>query len=318
MQARTKQLKERGWPRFDSRERAWWAVLLAVLAVLGVACWLALLFGRTDLGQGVKDGARNRSSAANPQQPSATSATEQANRGRAATAVYAYSVIPGGVRSVAQLKSAIARDPVVSAEYANFRLENARVVQLDEDRSVYVAYRVGARVFWTSRRVRIGKGETVLTDGVETSRAKCGNLISEELQPAVSPNEPTEVAMNTPIDVHYDPGGPETDDRFPGLSAPPPSNVPPASYESPIYEPPYSGPPAGGTPWSGGAEPIFPVVPPPIANPQRSQPPSSPVVNTPEPGTGVQFFLAAVAILLLFLLRRVKSDQHLEGNGGTR
>lgn len=317
MPIKTKHVKESRWPRFDSRERAWWALVLAILAVLGVACWLALFFGRTDLGQGEKDEGPHPSSSADSPRGEKASPSDQASGRRAVRVVYAYSVIPGGVRSVAELKSAIARDPVVSAAYASFHLESARVIRLDEDRSVHLAYRVGGRVFWTSKKTVLERGETVVTDGTETARAKCGNLISEELQTPVSPNEPTELALNTPIDVHYDPGGPETDDRFPGLSSPSSSSVPPPSSDPPVSEPPYSGAPVAGSPWSGGGEPIFPIVPPPpTVNPQRSQPPSPPVVNTPEPGTGVQFLVAAVAIL--FLLWRGKARRRLEEDSGTR
>jgi hypothetical protein len=310
-------MKEHRPSWFDSRERAWWAVILAILAVLGVACWLALFFGRTDLGQDEKGGGQRRGASADSPLDERGSPSGKRQAGPAARLVYAYSVIPGGIRTVAELKTAIARDPVVSAEYSNFRLEDARVLQLEADRAVYLAYRVGGRVFWTSRKVTLEKGETVITDGNLIARAKCGNLISDSLEAPVSPDGPTELALNTPVDVRYDPGGPETDDRFPELSPPAPSNVPPPSYEPPVYEPPYPGPPAGVNPWSGGGEPVFPIAPPPpIVHSQGTPPPSPPVINTPEPSTGAQFLLAAAAIL--FLLWRAKARQRLEANGGTR
>ncbi len=318
MPIKAKQMKGRGWLWLDSREHAWWAIVLALLAVLGAVCWLALFFGRTDLGQREKDGGPNRASPADSPRAEGASTSGQPGGRRAARVVYAYSVIPGGVRNATELKSAITSDPVVSAAYAGFRLEDARVTKLDQERSVHLAYRVGSRVFWTSKKITLERGETVITDGAVTARTKCGNLISEEMQTPVSPDEPVELALNTPIDVRYDPGGPESDDRLPELSPPPsPSSVPPPSYETPIYSPPYFGPPVGGSPWSGGGEPVFPVLPPPpFSHPQGSPPPSPPVISTPEPGTGVQLLLGAAGIL--FLLWRRKARGRLEASGGTR
>jgi hypothetical protein len=41
--------------------------------------------------------------------------------------VYPYSVVPGGVRDVAELKWAAKHDPVVAAHYAGFDYDHARV-----------------------------------------------------------------------------------------------------------------------------------------------------------------------------------------------
>src|SRR5271167_4654421 len=65
----------------------------------------------------------------------------QAKRSR--KVVYPYSVIPGGIHSVEELRNAIARDPVVSAHYAAFRLANARIIRLDRNRKLHVSYRLG-------------------------------------------------------------------------------------------------------------------------------------------------------------------------------
>ena len=101
-------------------------------------------------------------------------------------AVYPYSIIPGGVVSVAELRSAMAHDPVVAAHYAAFDLAKARVFRLQEARSVYVSYRKGDEVFWTSKRIRLTVGETLITDGQHTSRTRCGNQISEAPRMPVS------------------------------------------------------------------------------------------------------------------------------------
>ena len=44
--------------------------------------------------------------------------------------VYKYSVVPGGVRNVQELKWAVEHDPVVAAHYAGFDYDRARVVKL--------------------------------------------------------------------------------------------------------------------------------------------------------------------------------------------
>jgi hypothetical protein len=101
-----------------------------------------------------------------------------------------YSVIPGGIESVAELKSAIQSDPVVARHYADFNLERARVVTLDRDRAVYVSYRMGSEIFWTNRRLYLRRGETVVSDGVNAARTRCGNRISENLLSPTSAKQP--------------------------------------------------------------------------------------------------------------------------------
>lgn len=61
--------------------------------------------------------------------------------------VYPYSVVPGGVRSVGELKWAAEHDPVVGAHYAGFDFNHARVVVLKATLSAYVSYRIGNKVY---------------------------------------------------------------------------------------------------------------------------------------------------------------------------
>jgi hypothetical protein len=219
------------------------------------------------------------------------------NRSQFDRPVFAYSIVPGGIASVAELESAMARDSVVFAQYAAFHLERARIIRLDQDRLAHVSYRVGDRIYWTNRELRLAKGETVITDGVQTARTRCGNFISENLEAPVSPSEPTESEFNKPMEIAYNPGDSVSDNRFPKIAPPPPANVPPPTYNSPV----------AGNPWSGGGPgPVFFPPPAPIRHPSGSPPPFPPVVNTPEPGTEVQFLLALAAILFL---RRRKAER---------
>ena len=104
--------------------------------------------------------------------------------------VYKYSVVPGGVRTVQELKRAAEHDPVVAAHYAGFDYDHARVVKLVLARTAYVSYRIGNKVYWTRHRVSLKKGETVITDGKMTARSRCANRVEEMPQQATSESEP--------------------------------------------------------------------------------------------------------------------------------
>jgi hypothetical protein len=163
--------------------------------------------------------------------------------------VYPYSVIPGGVRSVAELREAIARDPLVKAHYQGFNLGQARVIRLKKDREVYVSYRRGHAIFWTSKKLILRKGETAITDGTNLSRTRCGNRIAEKPSLPHSDPEPTPVALDTPL---------PTPPIFPILSpAPPPGGIVPFP---PVFIPIYPG--------GGGGPPPKHKLPPPVHVPE--------------------------------------------------
>jgi hypothetical protein len=188
--------------------------------------------------------------------------------------LYPYSVIPGGVRSVQELRSAIAHDPLVAALFANFDLSRAYIARLARDREVYVSYRLGDHIYWTKKRLLLRAGETVITDGKHEARTRCGNRISETPVRPVSQNEPPSVAMNAPPSYTLAAEGPGFP---PSLAFDPP--VP--DQGSPVAPPPPPNPPIfvippPDFPIVGGSPPSFPSVTPP---------PPPPPVATPEPGT---------------------------------
>ena len=113
--------------------------------------------------------------------------------------VYPYSVVPGGVRDARELKWVADHDPVVRAHYAGFDYDHARVVRLVLAQTVYVSYRIGNKVYWTRHRVKLKKGETVITDGKITARTKCGNQVEEVPQQATSSSEPPAAKFEEPI-----------------------------------------------------------------------------------------------------------------------
>ena len=99
--------------------------------------------------------------------------------------VYAYSVIRGGAYSAGELDAALQSDPVALIHYADFRRSQAKTVESPQEQQVYVSYRKNDAVYWTSHRVRIPKGEVLLSDGTNYARARCGNRIS------LTPRQPT-------------------------------------------------------------------------------------------------------------------------------
>lgn len=110
--------------------------------------------------------------------------------------VYRYSVIPGGVRSAAELALAVQRDPVVSAHYADFDAASARLVRVDKPRYVHVSYRIGDTVYWTRKTVRLAAGEFLLSDGKHLARTRCGNRIADEVQGPVLDAEPASEVLD--------------------------------------------------------------------------------------------------------------------------
>jgi hypothetical protein len=113
--------------------------------------------------------------------------------------VYRYSVVPGGVKDVAELKWAAEHDPVVRSHYAGFDYDHARVVRLVLARTAYVSYRIGNKIYWTRNRVTLKKGETVITDGKITARSRCANRVEEVPQQATSTLEPPPLKFEEPV-----------------------------------------------------------------------------------------------------------------------
>lgn len=118
--------------------------------------------------------------------------------GQPSRPVYPYSVVPGGVGNVKDLKWAAEHDPIVGAHYAGFDYARAQVVRLTLNRTVFVSYRIGNKIYWTRHRVTLHKGEKLITDGKMTARTRCANRVEETPQQEASPNEPTPERMDQP------------------------------------------------------------------------------------------------------------------------
>jgi hypothetical protein len=180
---------------------------------------------------------------------------------------YRYSVIPGGVYSPAELEVALATDPVAAAHYAGFDVARARVTRVEAPRAVYVSYRVGDAVYWNSRKVWLQPGETLLTDGVQQARGRCGNLVSEVIAGPVAEEEPPVEVLDEPI-VDPPPGLAPLQ-AFNLLFADPPPPI--ESQPLPTLESVPVDPPS-----------LVPIPPPLVVERLPEAPPLGPI---PEPGT---------------------------------
>ena len=114
---------------------------------------------------------------------------------------FGYSVIPGGAWDAQELRRAIESDAVVADHYRDVDPATMRAEKLTSDRLAYVSYRVGDRVYWTSRKVRIRGGETILTNGQTEIRSRCGNCISLEPMLPTSADEPDESQFDALADA---------------------------------------------------------------------------------------------------------------------
>lgn len=112
--------------------------------------------------------------------------------------VYPYSVIPGGIKTLADLKLAVADDPVVARQFQGFNFQHARLVQVAQKESMFVSYRIGQKVYWTRKKLPLHPGETLVTDGNITARTRCGNRVAKVPLDTGSPLEPPEEAFNQP------------------------------------------------------------------------------------------------------------------------
>ncbi len=113
--------------------------------------------------------------------------------------VYPYSIVPGGLKDVGDLKYATQRDYVVRGHYAHFNFNRAHFIRVTQPRAVYLSYRIRDAVYWTHKKVLLHAGELLVTDGKTTARARCGNQISDTAKPDVSDEEPADDILDQPV-----------------------------------------------------------------------------------------------------------------------
>jgi hypothetical protein len=210
---------------------------------------------------------------------------------------YPYSVIPGGAYSSAELHYANQTDAVVRAHYATFNLKLAHTVRLTDDRFQYASYRVKDQIYWTRKKLRIRKGEYLLTDGVAFARTRCGNRLSETPQAPVNPEEPAAALLSMPpirpemlpaLELAQAPRLGEVAEAAPRLAPVLPNSFEgiPAAEQVPLPPPILPSAPV----FSSGPPPVH-HPPPPTFDPPPPVNRPPPILPVPEPGTLCLFAL---------------------------
>jgi hypothetical protein len=218
----------------------------------------------------------------------------------------------------------------VREHYADFNVHSTRLVKLTEDQNQYVSFRLANRIFWTHNKLRIPKGEVLVTDGSSYGRTRCGNRLSDVPNSNTTPLQPPDELLSLPPfspqsipDLSFTDGPrPPTspvlpfDPPRPFLFVPTPvvpplqtaTNWPPLRQvpsTSSGWTPPYTTTPlATNYPGSPGN---FPV--PPVSSPAK--PPVLPTV--PEPGT--IYLFGAGLFLSVLLLRRMSRSARIQEQG---
>ena len=200
--------------------------------------------------------------------------------------IFPYSIVPGGVRDARELQSAASHDPVVAKHYSDFRIAAAHTVRLEKPLEMYVSYRRNNQVYWTRNRMLVPAGESLISDGENLARVRCGNRLSAVAAKPVAVTDPSKEELETPeflppLMAELLPG--EGVDFFPGV----PDGAIPALPTGPN--------PGSKTPSPG----LFPPLLPPGVPPFIPNTPVIPPVSTPEPGAFTFLFAGAAFVILL-------------------
>jgi hypothetical protein len=192
----------RTWYRRRQRRRH---ILLAVVVgifVSAVCLWNAATYLSSTKGRGLEKSQQSMWVRANKQQKFQFQSERPTKPSKAIAripGIYPYSIVPGGLKDVSDLRYATMRDYVIRQHYKHFNFANAQLLRTTEAREVYLSYRIRNTVFWTRKKVRLYPGELLLTDGKITARARCGNQISDTAKPEVSAEEPDEDVLDQPV-----------------------------------------------------------------------------------------------------------------------
>jgi hypothetical protein len=282
----------------------WLALGMAMLAMVAAVAWAL------DLGSDPKKARGQTSDKAAP--------SELAQSPNEATRwVYPFSIVPGGVASREDIARIVAADTVVSEHYASFNVKNASAVLVGKPRWAHVSYRKDDKVYWTSKKVLLSPGETVLTDGAHEIRGRCGNRISDAAMLPVLENEPdldvpklvrgydeswgglpnASPSIGAPLPAPLGRGERQLANLGPGVFGParffaPDFGLPPGDFTPPATEIPQPGFPLVPNEAPEPGSPLSPNEMPPTGSPvppSEAPQPGSPVPpnETPQPGSPV-------------------------------
>ena len=195
----------------------------------------------------------------------------------------------------------------MAAHFSDFSATSSRIVTLKANKAAYVSYRVKDKVYWTKKKVKLAKGEELITDGTHYARSRCGNRISEVSQSPTSAEEPSHALLDTPVPTEdNDPlllaAMPKPAGHFPERTPPSAFAFPPSRSHSPGFLIPgiIGGGAVAGRVFnpSGGSRDI-PV--PPIVD---SLPSPLPKADVPEPST--LLFLGSGLVSTFAFRRRIR------------
>lgn len=275
--------------RFSHLPRIFGRTLVAVLPAVLLVTFLTVHFSRS---------ASRDVSAISSSEVSFTSQTAAGGSSIAPRPVFRYSVVAGGVRNAQELEKAAAADPIVGKHYSDFKIGKSHTIQLDRPVAMYVSYRRNNRVYWTRNKMVIPAGESLISDGENLARVRCGNRLSPVAAKPVAAIDPDGESMETPEFVP-----PLLASLLPGESA----EMSLGSVDgSPSAPGPSSAPTSkSGSPYTPNQPPLLGPGGPPHSIPIPSPPPPPPV-KTPEPGSlGLLFAGAAfMALLAVITVRR--------------
>lgn len=207
--------------------------------------------------------------------------------------LFPFSVVPGGTFNQAEVKQRVAQDPVVKQHYQGIDIAKLKPFRLTQPAQGYVSFRIGDRIFWTSRRLYLKPGEILLSDGLNILRGRCGNRVSLTPQVPILPKaEPTQAAFELPglPPGAFDPSEFQLPGNGPQAFIAMEAKVPESIFE---VAPPVVGPGKiggalpGGLPGTGrdgevlillGYNYVFPLQRPILDNPTFAPPPAGSVL----------------------------------------
>ena len=171
------------------------------------------------------------------------------------------------------------------------------MVRLESEKFVHVSYRVGGSLYWTKNRVRIPKGETLITDGRHFARARCGNRVSVLAEAPTLPDEPLPEELESPVPL-------EIGER-PELGSPIPGEFPVPTFLTVL--PPMAPQDAPSTPKVPFLPLVLPTLPPTspfaVTVEERSEEQEDETPQVPEPATILLVGTGLGAALLVRILR---------------
>ncbi len=105
------------------------------------------------------------------------------------------------IRSPEDFRATVESDPLLRERFATFDWEKARLVSIPSETLVHVSYRKDGQIAWTRRKLRLRRGEKVITDGAVTVRTYCCNEIVDAPMRPTRVDEPSPAVLQPPQEL---------------------------------------------------------------------------------------------------------------------